>query len=170
MKELVTFRKYLNEGVINEGVNLNDTLDTPEDIVKYITGWSDGGHSDGGFSEAEKVLDDITDVEDSHIYGEIIIGNIGDWNVEDWDNEYSEFKYFKEEFFDVDKPLTKKDVIYDLLSTTLSYDWYADPGRLDPEEEFDEDYIPDDWRERQNNAYDLMVQKAKDKYGVEGSF
>ena len=161
MKELVTFRKYLNEGVINEGVNLNDTLDTPEDLIKYISDWSDGGSS-----EAEKILDDITDVEDSHISGETIWHNQGDFDQESWDDEGIEFEHFKEEFFDVDKPLTKKEVIYSLLSVGLSYDYYADEGRLDDES----DDIPDNWRERQDNAYHLMIQKAKDKYGIEGSF
>jgi hypothetical protein len=158
MKELVTFRKYLNEGIINEGVNLNDTLDTPEDLIKYISDWSDGG-----FTEAEKILDDIVDVEDSHISGETIWHNQGDFTQEEWDDDGIEFEHFKEEFFDVDKPLTKKDVIHHLLANGLSYDYYADEGRLDDEGED----IPDDWRERQDNAYGLMIQKAKDKYGID---
>ncbi len=36
-------RKYLAEGkLLNEATNLNDTLDTPEDLIKFITGGETG--------------------------------------------------------------------------------------------------------------------------------
>ncbi len=159
MKELITFRKYLNEGVINEGVNLNDTLDTPEDVMKFVAGRDESDY----IGEAEKILDDITDVEDSYLHGEMIWQNVGEF----YDEDSFEFEHYKEEFWDVGKTLTKRDVIKELLQSAFSYDYYADEGRLD---DFDSSDVPNDWEERQDAAYILMSQKAKDKYGIEGAY
>ena len=151
MKELVTFRKYLNEGVINEGVNLNDTLDTPEDLMKFIT----GGDESGQYGEAETILDDLTDVEGSVIGGETIWHNIGEFNQEEWDDERYSLMHFKEKYFDIDKPLTKKDVIFFLLNTALN------------DMDFHEDDDNENWEEEQSAAYELIKQKTINKYGFD---
>lgn len=160
MKELITFRKYLTEGIINEGVNLNDTLDTPQDLIDFVT----GGPESGKYGEAETILDDITDVEGSVIGGETIWHNQGEFTLEDYEEEEYYLDHYREEFFDVGKPLTKKDVIKQLLSYGLEYDYHAERD-VD-----DNDEVLDDWEERQDAAYSLMAQKAKDKYGIEGVY
>ena len=156
MKNNFNLKKYLvenkatkNSKILNEAINLNDTLDTPQDLVTFIT-----GEDDSEVGEAEKVLDDITDVEGSVIGGETVWQNQGEFYDEDED----EFEYYKENYFDVGKPLTKKDVIQYLLGNALSYDYHA------------ERESGDDWEERQDRAYSAMAVKAKDKYGVDGVY
>tara|TARA_R110000803_G_scaffold209167_1_gene278458 strand:+ start:476 stop:943 length:468 start_codon:yes stop_codon:yes gene_type:complete len=145
--------KYLAEGkLLKEAINLNDTLDTPQDLVTFIT-----GGDDSEIGEAEKVLDDITNVEESVIGGETVWHNQGEFYDEDDDA----LEYYKENYFDVGKPLTKKDVIQYLLGSALSYDYHAE------REIGDEEEIPDDWDERQDRAYSAMAAKAKDKYGID---
>tara|TARA_R110001606_G_scaffold216934_1_gene364853 strand:+ start:132 stop:614 length:483 start_codon:yes stop_codon:yes gene_type:complete len=160
MKELVTFRKYLNEGIINEGVNLNDTLDTPQELMKFIT----GGDESGQYGEAETILDDLTDVEGSVIGGETVWHNMGEFNQEDWDEEEWYFDVFRDDYFDAGKPLTKKEVIKQLLISGLSYDYHAERGIGDDDE------VPEDWEQRQHSTYSLIAQKAKAKYGIENVY
>lgn len=153
-------RKYLAEGkLLNESTNLNDTLDTPEDLIKFIT-----GGDTGDYSEAETILDDLTDVEGSVIQGETVWHNQGEFDQDAWDDEDPEFDYFRDEFFDVGKTLTKKDVIQHLLMGGLSYDYHEERGIGDSNE------VPNDWEERQHNTYSLIAQKAKDKYGIDGVY
>ncbi len=46
----------------------------------------------------------------------------------------------------------------------LSYDYHEERGIGDNNE------VPNDWEERQDAAYSLIAQKAKDKYGIDGVY
>tara|TARA_R110000737_G_scaffold329607_1_gene344860 strand:+ start:289 stop:696 length:408 start_codon:yes stop_codon:yes gene_type:complete len=96
MKELVTFRKFLNEGVINEGVNLDDKLDTLEDFNSWMEG-----------DEIVQIFNDIADVENPIRSGDDLISGYGWVHREDEERE--------EMFNDIYKGYTKKETIKDIL-------------------------------------------------------
>ena len=108
MKELVTFRKYLNEGIINENINLDDTLDTPQELVDFIEEQI----------ETDSVFDKILDVRfpklDSVFWdAEQIILNQSPYSYdpeeieEDWDD-------IKDTYYGGENP-TKRDIFKNLL-------------------------------------------------------
>jgi hypothetical protein len=159
--------KYLAEGRLFEGASIEGVLDTPQDVADFLK----------SRGEAEDILDDILDVEGGVLYGEQFL-NSNSWDASNWEND-PEWEEFRTDFFNVGKPLTKIDVLIDILGNSLSYNWYADEGRLEDDRtdaeyeasDVDEDeYVPDDWEEQQDAAFSLMAIKAKEKYGIDGIY
>ena len=111
MKELIAFRKYLTEGVINENINLDDTLDTPQELVDFIEEQI----------EPDSVFDKILDVRFPKLaddrssvlfYSEQIIYNLSPYSYdpeeieEDWDE-------IKDTYYNGENP-TKRDIFKNL--------------------------------------------------------
>ena len=116
MKELVTFRKYLTEGVINEGVNLDDKLDTLEDFNSWMEG-----------DEIVQIFNDIADVENPIRSGDDLISGYGWVHREDEERE--------EMFDDIYKGYTKRETIKKRMdvfyqSTLPVSDYYQKVGIL----------------------------------------
>ena len=76
MKELIAFRKYLNEGVINEGVNLEKKYNNQEEL-------------NAGVDEIANIIDDLISnvehVENSPFNGSSLINN-GLYFIDEYDD------------------------------------------------------------------------------------
>ncbi len=146
MKELVTFRKYLNEGVINEGVNLDDILDTPQkfnDFVDEII--KDGSLFDKllnlNFPKIDRVLFDAEQVISNHgLYSED-----PDYIEDDWDDVKSRIGS------NTTEDPTKRDIIEDLIRFLDT--WESIETFEEYEGEFEEKYDID------NDTFWMMYEK-----------
>ena len=81
MKELIAFRKYLTEGVINENINLDDKIDTLEDFKVWLKS-----------DEIKNIIDDIAEPNPDHSAESIINQvNLSDFSdglsKKDWIND-----------------------------------------------------------------------------------
>ena len=108
MKELITFRKYLTEGVINENINLDDTLDTPQEFNDFIEEQIEEG------SEFDKIVDvGFPKLDIYPLDAERVILNQPPYSddpeeiEEDWDE-------IKDTYYNGENP-TKRDIFKNLL-------------------------------------------------------
>ena len=98
MKELKMFRKYLNEGVVNEGVNLDDKLNT----LKDLDSWMDS-------EELEDTFDDLV-LGLNAKFGDQLVDSFfrgSNWDYKD-DSE-------REKYLNGDKGTTKREMVAVIL-------------------------------------------------------
>tara|TARA_B110000902_G_scaffold243354_1_gene295557 strand:+ start:355 stop:1290 length:936 start_codon:yes stop_codon:yes gene_type:complete len=135
-EELTSFRKYLNEGVISEGVNLDDKLDTLEDLDS----WMDS-------EEIDDIFDDLVlDLNDK--FGDELLDRFG-WDYKEDDE--------REKYLDGDMGITRREMI----AVILNYHINDNLLMFDTEEE-DERYIKflDDVADKAKEKYKITIDKT----------
>ena len=159
MKELITFRKYLNEGIINENINLDDTLDTPQELVDFI---EEQIEPDSVF---DKILDvrfpKLADDRSSVLFdAETVIYNQSPYSYdpeeieEDWDE-------IKDTYYKGENP-TKRDIFKGLLESLEG--WYDIENYEEYEGEFKEKYnIDNDTFQEMFGEYLAEIYKNYEK-------